>query len=187
MHDSLQRCNEVLECCSQDVRAAYLRMTGTSSINHTKAYPKYNILSYVSQKIKKAMKSVVTSSILLVLSVRIVSSFLIVGTSYNIQRPPWVSTSLSTAADDVESLISPHDELMYALGVNLARQLGDIRPLMENSSELTQVARGLLDTVVGKLSEEEQRALLKARGREINDLITQRAYVSNSTQGYIFY
>jgi hypothetical protein len=66
---------------------------------------------------------------------------------------------------------------MYALGVNLARQLGDIRPLMENSAELTQVARGLLDTVIGKLSEEEQRALLKARGKEINNLITQRAYV----------
>jgi hypothetical protein len=68
---------------------------------------------------------------------------------------------------------------MYALGVNLARQLGDIRPLMENSSELTQVAKGLLDTFIGKLSEEEQRALLKIRGKEINALITERAYVSS--------
>ena len=34
-----------------------------------------------------------------------------------------------------------HDELMYALGVNLARQLGDVRPLVENSEELTQLAR----------------------------------------------
>ena len=49
-----------------------------------------------------------------------------------------------------------HDELMYALGVNLARQLGDIRPLVENSQELTQLARGLLDAAVGKLDEEGQ-------------------------------
>ena len=45
---------------------------------------------------------------------------------------------------------------MYALGVNLARQLGDIRPLVENSQELTQLARGLLDAAVGKLDEEGQ-------------------------------
>jgi hypothetical protein len=35
-----------------------------------------------------------------------------------------------------------HDELMYALGINLARQLGDIRPLVETPEEMTQVARG---------------------------------------------
>ena len=45
---------------------------------------------------------------------------------------------------------------MYALGVNLARQLGDVRPLVETSEELTQVARGLLDTVVGKFDDEDQ-------------------------------
>lgn len=64
---------------------------------------------------------------------------------------------------------------MYALGINLARQLGDIRPLVENSEELTQVARGLLDTVVGKLDEEDQREILGRRGGDLNGIIVERA------------
>ena len=68
-----------------------------------------------------------------------------------------------------------HDELMYALGVNLARQLGDVRPLVENSEELTQLARGLLDTVVGKIDDEDQRSLLGRRGDDLNKIIVERA------------
>ncbi|KAL9185371.1 hypothetical protein ACHAXT_003148 [Thalassiosira profunda] len=68
-----------------------------------------------------------------------------------------------------------HDELMYALGVNLARQLGDVRPLVETSDELTQLARGLLDTVVGKLDDEGQRSLLGRRGEDLNNIIVERA------------
>jgi len=68
-----------------------------------------------------------------------------------------------------------HDELMYALGVNLARQLGDVRPLVENSEELTQLARGLLDTVVGKIDDEDQRSLLGRRGEDLNNIILERA------------
>jgi hypothetical protein len=68
-----------------------------------------------------------------------------------------------------------HEELVYALGVNLARQLGDVRPLVENSAELTCVAKGLLDTVIGRLADEGQRKLLQRRGGELNELITQRA------------
>jgi len=68
-----------------------------------------------------------------------------------------------------------HDELMYALGVNLARQLGDVRPLVENSEELTQLARGLLDTVVGKIDDEDQRNLLGRRGEDLNNIILERA------------
>lgn len=68
-----------------------------------------------------------------------------------------------------------YDELVYALGVNLARQLGDVRPLVENSAELTCVAKGLLDTVIGRLADEGQRELLQRRGGELNQLITQRA------------
>jgi len=68
-----------------------------------------------------------------------------------------------------------HEDLMYALGVNLARQLGDIRPLVNNGEELTYVAKGLLDAVVGRLSEEGQLALLKDRKEDINNLITERA------------
>lgn len=66
---------------------------------------------------------------------------------------------------------------MYALGVNLARQLGDVRPLVETGQELAQVAKGLLDTVVGRLSETGQVSLLSRRGAELNQLITSRAYV----------
>jgi len=68
-----------------------------------------------------------------------------------------------------------HDELMYALGVNLARQLGDVRPLVETSDELTQLCRGLLDTVAGKLDEEGQRDLLGRRGEDLNAIIVERA------------
>jgi FKBP-type peptidyl-prolyl cis-trans isomerase len=68
-----------------------------------------------------------------------------------------------------------HEELMYALGVNLARQLGDVRPLVEDGQELTYVAKGLLDAVIGRLSEEGQRLLLKERQKDLNVLITERA------------
>lgn len=68
-----------------------------------------------------------------------------------------------------------HDELMYALGVNLARQLGDVRPLVENGDELASVAKGLLDTVIGRLSEDGQRALLSQRGEDLNQIISERA------------
>jgi leucyl aminopeptidase len=68
-----------------------------------------------------------------------------------------------------------HQELMYALGVNLARQLGDIRPLVETSEELASVAKGLLDSVVGRMSDEGQRELLLRRGTELNKLIVDRA------------
>ncbi|CAJ1936931.1 unnamed protein product [Cylindrotheca closterium] len=68
-----------------------------------------------------------------------------------------------------------HEELMYSLGVNLARQLGDIRPLVENSEELTHVAKGLLDTVIGRLDDEGQRTILSKRGKELDQLIVERA------------
>ena len=68
-----------------------------------------------------------------------------------------------------------HDELVYALGVNLARQLGDVRPLVENGEELACVAKGLLDTVIGRLTDDGQRDLLQRRGTELNNLITDRA------------
>lgn len=77
--------------------------------------------------------------------------------------------------DDDAPVEGSHAELMYTLGVNLARQLGDVRPLVENGQELAQVAKGLLDTVIGRLEEDGQRALLARRGTELNELITFRA------------
>jgi len=68
-----------------------------------------------------------------------------------------------------------HEELMYALGVNLARQIGDVRPLVENGDELTLVAKGLLDTVIGRLDEQGQAVLLKSRQKDLNELVTERA------------
>jgi hypothetical protein len=56
--------------------------------------------------------------------------------------------------------VGSHDKLMYTLGVNLARQFGDIRPLIADGEEIGNVARGILDTVVGRSAEEEQEALL---------------------------
>ena len=68
-----------------------------------------------------------------------------------------------------------HDELMYALGVNLARQLGDVRPLVETGEELASVAKGLLDSVIGRLEDEGQRELLGRRGKDLNKVIAERA------------
>ena len=74
-----------------------------------------------------------------------------------------------------ENTMDSHEELMYTLGINLARQLGDIRPLIHNGTELANVAKGLLDTVVGRLSDNEQTFYLAKRGKELNLLITERA------------
>ena len=68
-----------------------------------------------------------------------------------------------------------HDELMYALGVNLARQLGDVRSLVENGQELAVLTKGLVDTLIGQLSEEGQSGLLGRRGQDLNKLVTERA------------
>ena len=68
-----------------------------------------------------------------------------------------------------------HEELMYALGVNLARQLGDVRPLVENGQELAVLTKGLVDTLIGQLSEEGQKMLLGRRGQDLNELVTERA------------
>lgn len=87
-------------------------------------------------------------------------------------------TTMKDSGDDSgEPRVEPgsHDELMYTLGVNLARQLGDIRPLVENGEELSQVAKGLLDTVVGRLDDDGQRLLLTRRGKELDAIIVERA------------
>jgi hypothetical protein len=103
--------------------------------------------------------------------------------SFGIQNR--ITTSLmakEASSDETEPTVDnppvepgTHEELMYSLGVNLARQLGDIRPLVENGEELTFVAKGLLDAVIGRLSEEGQQDLLSARRKDLNELITQRA------------
>jgi hypothetical protein len=92
-----------------------------------------------------------------------------------------VVTDSGTTEEQVGNIEKPpveegtQEELMYALGVNLARQLGDIRPLVETGEELAAVAKGLLDTVIGRLTEDGQRDLLSRRGTELNKLITDRA------------
>ena len=79
-----------------------------------------------------------------------------------------------------------HYELMYVLGVNLARQLGDIRPLLASPDEsedskqlygmeLSQVAAGIVDTIIGRIDERQQAALLQQHGSALNALIQDRA------------
>lgn len=79
-----------------------------------------------------------------------------------------------------------HDDVMYVLGVNLARQLGDIRPLLvspdndntakeQYTKELTQVTAGIVDTIIGRVNEEQQIALLQKYGNALNALIQERA------------
>jgi hypothetical protein len=90
-----------------------------------------------------------------------------------------INKEIDISNQDITSPFEPgsHSELMYTLGINLARQLGDIRPLVEDGDELVHVAKGLLDTVIGRLTEDRQKALLASRGRDLNALITERAYV----------
>jgi hypothetical protein len=95
------------------------------------------------------------------------------GYGYN-TAPPGQS-GVADETNEVRVQPGTHDELMYALGVNLARQLGDIRPLVESGEELAQVAKGLLDTVVGRLNDDAQRLLLSSRGQELDQLIANRA------------
>ena len=92
------------------------------------------------------------------------------------------SSSSSTSSSPPEKLYATkpieegsHDELMYTLGVNLARQLGDVRPLVETSEELTHLARGLLDAIVGKIDDADQMKLLARRGEDLNNIILERA------------
>jgi hypothetical protein len=81
--------------------------------------------------------------------------------------------TISKVPDDISA--NSQDELMYALGVNLARQLGDITPLVENGKELAQVAKGILDTIIGRFTTEGQEELLLRRGNDLNQLVTERA------------
>ena len=63
---------------------------------------------------------------------------------------PVLEDEASASASAAEPYVIPYeensdDELIYTLGVNLARQLGDVRPLCEDNNELAIVAKGLLD------------------------------------------
>ena len=79
---------------------------------------------------------------------------------------------------------------MYVMGVNLARQLGDIRPLLvspndddrENETtkqqydkELSQVTAGIVDTLIGRVNEQQQLVLLQQFGNALNALIQERS------------
>jgi FKBP-type peptidyl-prolyl cis-trans isomerase len=75
----------------------------------------------------------------------------------------------------VEFPVGSHVELLYALGVNLARQLGDVRPLVETDVELANLGRGVLDCILGRLSEEQQKELLQRRVQDLNELVSTRA------------
>ena len=49
------------------------------------------------------------------------------------------------------------------------------KTVVRNGEELAEVAKGLLDAVVGRLPDEGQQVLLSRRGKELNDLIATRA------------
>jgi len=68
-----------------------------------------------------------------------------------------------------------HEELLYALGVNLGRQLDDIRPLVAGSAELNNMAKGIIDVVLGRLDEPSQANLLMKRKDDINELLMSRS------------
>lgn len=67
-----------------------------------------------------------------------------------------------------------HDELMYAFGVSLGRQLGDIRPLVEDGEELSVLAKGVLDVVVGRLDEVQVAQLLVPNKERLSAILAER-------------
>jgi FKBP-type peptidyl-prolyl cis-trans isomerase len=85
------------------------------------------------------------------------------------------SSSSSALVDKLPFEEGSHEELVYALGVNLARELGDIRPLLKTGEELASATKGIVDALVGQLTEEGQQQLLNRRGQELKQLITERA------------
>jgi len=85
----------------------------------------------------------------------------------------------ASAEGEASNQLSPfepgsHQELIYTLGVNLARQLGDVRPLVEDGQELASLAKGVLDVVVGRLDETQQAQLLIANKDKLNALLVER-------------
>lgn len=127
------------------------------------------------------MKHWISSNILLAMMVTATAAFAPIRVTLASRRLTMADIDATTdsviAEEEVDDDMEAHEELMYTLGINLARQLGDIRPLIENGDELGLVARGLLDTVVGRLSEDDQMAFLAKRGNDVNEMITMRAYV----------
>lgn len=103
------------------------------------------------------------------------------------QRILMASTDASNEASTSLSQLPQDEILMYVLGVNLARQLGDIRPLLvsadENDTskqqqyakELSQVTAGIVDTLIGRVNEQQQVVLLQQHGNALNALIQERA------------
>mmetsp|Transcript_30875 Transcript_30875/g.37604 ORF Transcript_30875/g.37604 Transcript_30875/m.37604 type:complete len:243 (+) Transcript_30875:188-916(+) len=89
------------------------------------------------------------------------------------------SSRLFQSTEPSEFNAGSHEELLYALGVNLGRQLGDIRPLVEDSAELNNMAKGIIDVVFGRLDKSTQANLLMTRKDDINELFTSRADLKN--------
>jgi FKBP-type peptidyl-prolyl cis-trans isomerase len=94
-----------------------------------------------------------------------------------LEQQPQVEKEEPTIADRAppEFPVGSHVELLYALGVNLARQLGDVRPLVETDVELANLGRGVLDCIMGRISEEQQKELLQRRVQDLNELVSTRA------------
>lgn len=84
----------------------------------------------------------------------LILSFLLQTSSFLTPLPLKIKTQINNEVEVSSAEAEPykipydensHEELIYTLGINLARQLGDVRPLCEDSAELAVVAKGLLD------------------------------------------
>jgi len=84
--------------------------------------------------------------------------------------------AFALAAGQPETDYEPgsHEELLYAFGVSLGRQLGDIRPLVEDGEELSILAKGVLDVVIGRLDEVEVANLLVPNKERLSKILSER-------------
>jgi len=63
----------------------------------------------------------------------------------------------------------------YALGVNIARQVGAELKTMLDSDEMENVCSGLSDSLKGVMTNAEEKKILAEQGATLNEIITKRA------------
>eukprot|EP00934_Nitzschia_sp_Nitz4_P009471 Nitzschia sp. Nitz4//scaffold5_size260463//174332//175649//NITZ4_001000-RA/size260463-augustus-gene-0.15-mRNA-1//1//CDS//3329555394//9461//frame0 len=115
----------------------------------------------------------------------------------NHRRRGRTSTSVMMVMDDEESAMavtpasstpimeqSPlhlkpgsHQELLYTLGINLARQLSEVKSLIEDPEEMAHMVEGLADALTGRLDAMGQQKLLESRSADLDKLVATRADV----------
>ena len=88
------------------------------------------------------------------------------------------STSHSNALWLIKGGASPASEEMkpfYALGINIARQVGSELKTMLSEDEIDAMISGYRDSLMSVVSNTEEKKILSTYGQSLNTIVTQRA------------